>query len=272
MTNTMSYAIKCITPFAAVLLGGCFASQQDIKVLQGDISLLRTETAAADSARRLQLDRAIASLRTANDSLASLSSKLTRFRSDVTTSLASVDQQLLQVQELTGQSQRRIQEVRASLEQRQSEAPAPAPSAATAATPGAAGPVTSNAAGGPGPNQLFQVAREQLMQGSNASARQAFEDLLTRYPKSDLAADAQFYIAETYAAENNGAAADSVYARVAARYAGSPRAATAIYKRAVAAQNAGRTDQARDLYNGLMKKYPRSDEASLARDRVKTLR
>jgi tol-pal system protein YbgF len=244
------------TPLA-LLLAGCFATQQDVQVLQGDIQTLRGEQLAADSARRLQLDRALSSMRVANDSLAALSTRLTRFRSDMTSSMSSVQQQLLQVQELTGQSQRRIQEVRATLEERQS---------ATAAPDSTGAPAT------PGPNALFQVAREQMMQGSNAAARQAFQDLITEYPKSDVAPDAQFYIAETYAAENNAQAADSVYAQVAAKYAGSPRAATAIYKRAVAAQTAGDSDKARDLFNQLIKKYPRSDEAALARDRIKTIR
>jgi tol-pal system protein YbgF len=241
----------------AMLLAGCFATQQDVQVLQGDIRMMRSEQLAADSARQRQLDRALSSMRVANDSLAALSTRLTRFRSDVTSSMASVQQQLLQVQELTGQSQRRIQEVRASLEERQS---------ATAAPDSTGAPAT------PGPNALFQVAREQMMQGSNAAARQAFQDLITKYPKSDVAPDAQFYIAETYAAENNAAAADSVYAQVAAKYAGSPRAATAIYKRGVAAQAAGDSDKARDLFNQLIRKYPRSDEAALARDRVKTIK
>lgn len=239
------------------LLAGCFATQQDVQVLQGDIRTLRGEQAAADSARRLQMDRAISSLRLANDSLAAIGNRLTRFRSDVTSSMASVQQQLLQVQELTGQSQRRIQEVRATLEERQN---ATAP------------PDSSGAPATPGPNALFQIAREQMMQGSNAAARQAFQDLITKYPKADVAPDAQFYIAETYAAENNATAADSVYAQVAAKYAGSPRAATAIYKRGVAAQNAGHGDRARDLYNQLIRKYPRSDEAALARDRIKTIK
>ncbi|MEO7217251.1 MAG: tetratricopeptide repeat protein [Gemmatimonadaceae bacterium] len=242
---------------AAMLLAGCFATQKDVQVLQGDISLLRTERLSADSARARQLDRALAGMRVANDSLNSLSKNLTRFRSDMTSSMSSVQQQLLQVQELTGQSQRRIQEVRASLEER----------ATATATPDSTGaPVT------PGPNALFQVAREQMMQGSNSAARQAFQDLIAKYPKADVAPDAQFYIAETYAAENNPTAADSVYAEVASKYAGSPRAATAIYKRAVAAQKAGDGDKARDLYNQLIKKYPRSDEAALARDRVKTIK
>ena len=256
--------ILVAAPVAAVLLSGCFATQQDVRVLQGDISLLRSEQAASDSARRVQMDRALVQLRAANDSLSALGTRMLRFRSDVTTSLASVDQQLLQIQELTGQSQRRLQEVRATLEERQGETPA---------TPGAAGTAGAPAAGAnPGPNQLFQVGREQMMQGSNAAARQAFTDLVTKYPKSDLAAEAQFYIADTYGAENNQAAADSAYATVVEKYAGSPRAATALYKRAVGAQNAGNADAARDLFNQLIKKYPRSDEAALARDRVKTLK
>jgi len=256
--------LTSLAALTAVAIGstGCFATQQDVRVLQGDISLLRTEQAAADSARRVQLDRVLRDLRTANDSIRSLTTSFVRFRGDVSTSLSSVDQQLLQIQELTGQSQRRLQEVRASLEERQQTA-APA---ATGAAPAAGAEQT------PGPNQLFQIAREQMMQGSNSSARQGFQDLLDKYPKSDLAAEAQFYIAETYAAENNTSAADSVYARVASKYAGSPRAATAIYKRAVAAQNAGRTDDARDLFNQVVKKYPRSDEAALARDRLRALK
>ena len=230
----------------AMLFAGCFATQQDVQVLQGDIRMMRGEQLAADSARKLQLDRALISMRVANDSLNALGARLTHFRSDMTSSMASVQQ-----------SQRRIQEVRASLEERQS---------ATAAPDSTGAPAT------PGPNALFQVAREQMMQGSNAAARQAFQDLIAKYPKADVAPDAEFYIAETYAAENNASAADSVYAQVASKYAGSPRAATAVYKRAVAAQNAGKGDQARDLYNQLIKKYPRSDEAALARDRIKTIK
>jgi tol-pal system protein YbgF len=245
-----------VTPLA-MLLAGCFATQSDVQVLQGDIRMMRSEQLSADSARRIQVDRAISSIKVANDSIAAVSARLTHFRSDMTSSVASVQQQMLQVQELTGQSQRRIQEVRASLEERQSE---------TAVPDSTGAPVT------PGPNALFQVAREQMMQGSNAAARQAFQDLITKYPKSDVAPDAEFYIAETYAAEKNAPAADSVYAQVAAQYSGSPRAATALYKRAVAAQTGGNGDKARDLYNQLIKKYPRSDEAALARDRVKTVK
>ena len=96
-------------------------------------------------------------------------------------------------------------------------------------------------------------------------------DLLKRYPDSELAADAQFLIAEAYAAEGTTAAADSAYAAVVSKYADSPRAPTALYKRGVMAQTARRTTAARRLYNELIQKYPSSDEAELARERLRIL-
>jgi tol-pal system protein YbgF len=253
--------IRWVMAIPAAVLTGCVATQSDIRVLQGDLSLIRAENAAADSARRVQLDRVLASVHAANDSVVALSNRMTKFRSDVTTSMQSIDEQLLAIQELTGQSQRRLQEMRASLEERQ----ATMPPAGTPAPAGGSQPSASE----PGPNQLFQIAREQMMQGSNGAARQAFEDLLQKYPKADVAGQAQYYIAETYAAEGNSGAADSVYAQVVSKYAGSPSAATALYKRAQLAQGNGKSDEAQAMYKQLIKKYPRSDEAALAKDILK---
>jgi tol-pal system protein YbgF len=265
----MTTPIRTLAPLVlgATLLTGCFATQADIRVLQGDLSLIRNEQASADSARKAQIDIVLRNLRAVNDSMAALTNRMTAFRTDLTGSMSSVEQQLIAIQELTGQSQRKLQEVRASLEARQEEQANAA--GATAPAAGKAGATPTETV--PVPNQLFQLGREQLLQGSNSAARSAFEDLLTKYPKADIAADAQFYIAETYAAEGETDAADSVYARVITKYPGSPFAATAYYKRAVAAATAGDSDRARTLFNTLIKKYPKSDEAVLARDRVKAL-
>ncbi len=274
-------------------LTGCFATQQDIQVLQGDLRLIRSESATADSLRMVQLDAVLRSLRSVNDSMTAVTNRMTRFRADMTGNLSSINEQLFTIQELTGQSQRRLQEMRAQLEERQQaqsqalfEAPPPSTrqvpvkGAPTKPTPPAntaeddappARQLPPPPAEAPGPNQLFQIAREQLMQGSYSTARSAFQDLLNQYPKSDLAGEAQFFVAETYAAEGESAAADSVYARVGTQYPKSPRASTALYKRAVLAETAGKTKQAVRLFNEVMTKFPRSDEASLAIDRVRAL-
>lgn len=235
-------------------LAGCVATRSDVTVLQQDIVLVRAEAAQADSARRLEIQRMMRSMQTLTDSISAVSTRMTRLRSDVQGRLSTIEDETRRLQELAGQSQTRMQELRAAVESR--TAPAPAAGAAPAV---------------PGPNELYQLGRDQLLRGSTSAARTAFEDLLSRYPASDVAADAQFYVGETFAAEGNAEAADAAYARVAAAYPRSPRAATATYKRAVAAEGARRTREARQLYNEVITRFPRSDEAALARDRLRDL-
>jgi tol-pal system protein YbgF len=174
--------------------------------------------------------------------------------------------QILQIQELSGQSQRRLQELRASLEEQRQTATAPVPIVRDSGG-AAAGP----AAGGPGPAQLFQTSLDQLRRGSATVARSGFEELLRAYPKSEDAPEAMIYIAETYAAERNQVAADSVYDLVVQRYPTSPKAATALYKHALSLKAAGRTTAARAAFDRIVKEYPRSDEAALAREQLRSL-
>lgn len=244
---------------AIVAASGCVASRSDVQTIRNDIAVMRVERFRSDSANQAELTRVINALRAASDSISALGTRLGREVTTTEKSFATIQQQLLQIQELTGQSEQRLQEVRASLEER-------AQSIAVATGD------TAAAGSAAGPNQIFQIGRDQLVRGSNAAAREAFVDLLTKYPISSLAADAQFYIGESFAAEGNGPAADSAYAAVVAKYPKAPRAATALYKRAVAAESGGRTRAAQQLYQELIRKYPASDEAALARERIRAPR
>ena len=243
-------ALAAVLPLAT---GACFATRTDVRVLQQDIATVRAESARADSARAAQLDRVGQQLGAVNDTLRAMTTRTTRFQGDTRDLLRGLGEQLIQVQELTGQSQRRIQELRSSLEQR-AEAVTGAP---------------TDSSGGPGPNQLFEISRDQFQRGAFAAARTGFTDLLRRFPTADVAADAQFYVAESLASEKNAAAADTAYQSVVTRYPQSPRAATALYKRARARQAAGRRTEARPLFEELVRRFPRSDEAELAREALK---
>jgi tol-pal system protein YbgF len=112
---------------------------------------------------------------------------------------------------------------------------------------------------------------DQLRRGSATVARAGFEELLRAYPRSEDAPEAMIYIAETYAAERNQVAADSVYGLVVQRYPTSPKAATALYKHALSLKAAGRTPAARAAFDRIVKEYPRSDEAALAREQLRSL-
>jgi tol-pal system protein YbgF len=253
---------------AAFMLAGCFASVAQLDELRHDVNTQRAEADANDSVRAMQLVEILTTLRNVTDSISLFSTRLNRMRAESQSDMRALKQDVSAIQATTGQSQERLQQLRAQIEQRNRQSSPPAASVTSPAdTVNKSAPPT----GAPGPNELFQIGKDQLTRGGNSAARAAFTDFLQRFPDSELAADAQFYIAESYAAEASNGAADSAYAVVVSKYGESPRAPTALYKRGVIAQTAGRTTAAKRLYNDLIKRYPDSDEAELARERLRVL-
>jgi tol-pal system protein YbgF len=264
-----------LAPAVILTAGACFATRNDVRILQANLQDVRAERLAADSAAtemleqvREDLARITRVLALLADSADANSASLNRLRNDTREDLRAIRQQLIMIQELTGQSQRRIQELRAEMEARQAEmTPPPAatpPAGGTTGTPGtAAAPAAPPA---PGPAQLYQMGQDQLRRGSVSSARAVYQQLLDRYPTSDLAPAALYGVAETWADEGNGTAADSVYALVVERYPESEQAPNALYKRASAARSIGQTERAMTLYRQIVADYPRSDAALLAQE------
>jgi TolA-binding protein len=244
-------------------VGGCVATRGDVRLLQDELRALRGSVSAADTARRAQADSVLVTLARANDSLRALSARVARVQAvqaDATGTLYELGRQLITIQELSGQSQRRLQELRASLENKAQEA-------AAATDTARAAPATL-----PGPNSLFELARDQLARGSPRAAREALDTLIVRYPTADVVPAAQFFVAEAYAQEGNRAAADSVYNMVALRHPRSDRAPTALYKLALARRDAGQTAAAQTLLERIVRDYPRTDEAVFAREQLRVMR
>jgi tol-pal system protein YbgF len=267
------FARVLIAPAVVLTAGACFATRGDVRILQGDIARLQlaaAQAASSDTARAVQLRRIIQSLTNIADSLRVAQTTIQRFQGDVAISLRDVQEQLLTVQELTGQSRKQVESLRAQLEARAAEqAQAVVP---PAAAPGAEAPAAAAGAPAPGPYQLMDLGRQQLARGATSAARAAFSDLLTQYPSSDLAPEAQYWIAETFASAGHAVEADSVFALVAEKYPTSERAPVAIYKRAVALKVAGQTRQARTLLQQVIDRYPKSEAATLAAALLRDLR
>ena len=253
-----------LASFAVVLVSSmtaCLATQGDIRTLQDELRALRSSIAQTDTARRAQADTALMLATRTSDSLRQLITKFSAFQANVSGGLYDMNRQLLQTQELLGQSQRRLQELRASMEARND-------AMTTAPTPQSAD--TSKAAAGPGPAQLFQIAFDQMQRGSFGVARSGFQALLDKYPTFEEAPSAQLYIGQSFAEEKNVASSDSVYQLVVAKYPKSKAAPTALYKYALSLQAQNKTVPAKAALNRIVKEYPNSDEASLARDLLRT--
>jgi len=285
---------RMIPLVALMATGGCFATRGDVRIIQNDILALRAEVLRKQQEHMEALLQTQRLLQVASDSLSRVSARTVGIQGDVRGEFRAVREQLLQVQTLLGQSQATISRLRAELEEQRANAAAVPPAGAVppGAAPGASGtnrpssmtpPQAANtgakaadsaatASNTPGPSQLFVNGRDQLTRGSSATARTLFQELLTNYPDSDYAPDAQFWIAESLAKENNVAAADAAYAAVVSTYPNAPKAPTALYKRAQLLIKQGNTPQARQLLEQVVARYPRSDEAELATETLKTLR
>ncbi|HVT37757.1 MAG TPA: tetratricopeptide repeat protein [Gemmatimonadaceae bacterium] len=266
--------LLALVPAIVLAAGACFATRGDVRLLQADIVQARAEAARADSLHRAQLlglSRQVGvvadSLRSTNVFLARFAQDVSRFQGDLATSMHTFGQQLIAVQEQTGQSQKRLQEFRTDLEARSSELAASATSGRTGAGAPAGTPTVQRT----GPLQLLDAATSQLQGGRNAAARAAFEDFLAQFPAHERASYALYSIAQTYESEGKLAAADSSYQLVVEKYPGSDQAPRALYKRAMLFVRApGQASRARAIFQQIVDKYPGSPEAELARDKLKS--
>lgn len=269
------------------LLGGC-ATKGQVQLVERQVATLRAQTARQDSVRAAELGQVLALQQRILDSL-----RMTRefLRQELGQELLEVQQQLVQVQELTGQSQRRLAELKRQLDDRSeqlatAEPPATGPSEtpppATPATPPAAprpepaqavpaAPAPTQAGGTPTPDQLYQGSLQEFRRGAVGVARGGFREFLRTYPTHPQAADALYFVAETFAVDQPDSAA-SYYRQVVERYASSDRAPTALYKTGLIAERGGDRAAAREVYQRVVAQYARSREAELARDRLTALR
>jgi tol-pal system protein YbgF len=255
--------IFLVLPFA---LGGCFfATKSDFDNLQMQLIGARAGSNAADSVQRAYLVDMSRTVRSLSDSINALSKRVNTMRTANESDLAAMKEDIAQLQDLSGQSERQLRDMRAAVEEKTSQTDVPP---GTDSVGSSAGPV----AGGPGPGQLLQAGRDQLLKGGNSAARAAFGELISKYPKSDLVPEAMFYTAQAYAAERNADAADAEYASLISKYPASPRVPTAMYKRALQMQASKKTAEAKRMFQDIIKRFPRSDEAALADERLQSIR
>jgi tol-pal system protein YbgF len=253
----------------AVLLAGC-ASKGDLRRVEDQLVLSRQESARRDSAAATRLTEILQLQRSLSDSLAqatrsfgAVSAQLQSFRGDVSNDLYNVQQQLVQVQALTGQSQQRLTELRTQLDARSEQL------GASRAEPPAQGDSAARPSG-PSADQMYEASLGQLRRGSPGTARMGFQQFIRTYSQDARLPDALYFIGESFAADTPDSAA-AYYGQVVSGYPKSARAATSLYKLGLVAERRKDIEGAKGFYQRVTKEYPASDEAALARDRLKSL-
>jgi tol-pal system protein YbgF len=252
---------------SALVLGlgfvaGC-ALKGDVRKVGLQVEAVRGDLAKSDAARAAERDSILATIAAVQRALSAQQAYLVQLRGDVRTELLSVQQQLVAVQELTGQSQQRLTELRSRLEARSQQPD-------QGATGGAPVGPSGNPAG-PGPDQMYDVSLQQYRRGSLSTARLGFREFLRVFPSHERAPDAMYYVGESFEQVAPDSAA-AVYDQLVRIYPNSPRAPSALYKLGLLAEGRGDRPAARTYYSRVIAGYPRSPEADLARQNQQRLR
>ena len=258
---------RALVAFAVALspvASGC-ATKGMVKDLNTQLQVMRTQNARADSARAAELTRIIAMQQRIMDSLGASREALRSLRTESQQEFLSINQQLVQVQELTGQSQRRLAELKRGLDDRTDALAA----TATDSTRPVAQADSTAAAGTPTPEQLLQTARSEALRGSYSAARMGYREFLRLYPTRPEMPDATYFLAETFTDEPDSALV--YYRQVYEKYKTSSRAPTSLYKTGLLLEKRRDKTGAREAYQKAIQQYPRSNEAELARGRLAAL-
>ncbi len=133
-------------------------------------------------------------------------------------------------------------------------------------------PLPQGPAGGASSEEsIYNQALNDYIQGNFDLAIQGFTAYLTNYPGGTRAADAQFYLGDSYSAQNKLREAIIAFSRVINDYPGVDKVPTALFKRAAAELAMQETDNAIADYRDVIERFPESPEADRAQSELRKL-
>jgi TolA-binding protein len=279
---------------AALLFGGCasvsdvtgVATQQDLMEVRTELALVQKSalTAKADAESALaHIDKRLRE-RTAEDErrLQAIAQRLEGLSTGLTSLAGRLD-------DLNTRTEALGRQMRGA-----TAAPAPLPPTATA-RPAAPAPAPAPVEAAPGsrpstnalqPQDIYQAAYIDFSKGSYPLAVAGFREFLRRYPDHPLAGAAQYWIGEAHFSLargfTNAGQADKAtealeqavqeFRKVQANFARSDKAATALYKEALALLDLKQPAVAQARLQYLVDNFPQAEEAPLARERLAALK
>lgn len=283
---------------AGLALAGCPGPyqqrklQQDVDGLKRELASIRAETKKGESdlalrTRLADLGAALEQLRTdisllqgrmesMQDAGSKASNDQMKVRQDIEIRIATLDEQVRALQT-------KIEEMKGSAASNPGATPVSTtlvlatPTAtpavvvtATVPRPTAVAVVTPS--GKESDQQLYQRGAEALDGRRFADARAAWAELLNKHPKSDYADNARYWIGESYYAEKDFASAILEFDKVVRDYPGGDKVAAALLKQGLAFLEIGEKEGGVATLQDVVKKYPKSEEAKKAKERLQKLK
>ncbi|MGO9126660.1 MAG: tol-pal system protein YbgF [Terriglobales bacterium] len=123
----------------------------------------------------------------------------------------------------------------------------------------------------PPPDVLYNNALRDYNAGKNDLASQEFSDYIKFYPSTDLAGNAYFYLAEINYKQGNFQGAVKNYDQVLQNFPTGNKVASADLKKGLALIELGQKEDGIAELKHVVQRYPRSNEAMQAREKLRKL-
>ena len=254
--------LRKIAPVLFLFTGACFATRNDVRILQDDIQKLRDSvrvTATRDAQRDADFRETLIRLqRQSSDSLMiaiqnvlnNTGGNLTSSQRGLGETMASILAQLA----VTNQQLKTLSDAQGLLGERMTGIEVAFAKDSTRAAP-VEGPLAKMAAG-----------KEQMAQGSFSVARNLFIEVINETSDTAILAEAHKELGDAYQADQKLAEADSVFKLLHDKYPTSQFAPYALYKRAVIMVQDQKRAEARVILNRVINDYKNSTYVQQARE------
>lgn len=122
------------------------------------------------------------------------------------------------------------------------------------------------------PDSIYMKGLDTFKAGDMPAAREIFTKFLDQYPQNDLAANAHYWIGETYYSEKNYEPAILAFQEVIKNYPQKEKVPAAMLKQAMAFKAINDIKSAKYVLKKLAESFPKSDEAAKTKELLKEMK
>jgi tol-pal system protein YbgF len=119
------------------------------------------------------------------------------------------------------------------------------------------------------PEALYQQGLDAMKAGEPGKARELFSKFLDQYPKHKLAANAHYWLGETYYSQKNFEQAILEFQEVIKNFPEKDKVPAAMLKQGMAFKEMGDSKSSLYIYKKLTEEFPKSEEAKIAREKLR---
>lgn len=194
--------------------------------------------------------------------------QLQQMQQEITSLRGMLEEQQNQLSQLRQENLERYQTLDSRLNEGvAAQAPSPSTAPTTSAANNAGTPAAQEAAANADPEQeklYYEASFDLIKERDFDKAQQAFSAFLRKYPNSQYAGNAQYWLGEVHLVQGDLQASGKAFALVSHNYPQHNKVPDSLYKLADVERRLGHADKARAILQEVVAQYPQSSAAQLA--------